>query len=314
MLGGFLLRRPFLFDAADIHEKSPSLEQVMAIVQATGIDEWRRYLNKYNTPPYDFPYRDRYRNLRVKRRGRVDWSKLETRRNAKLLTRDGVDLLDQLLVLDHEVRMTAREALDHPYFASLRDGDLSFSSNSSAPGAPTATYSTATGARDCLVLGLVGVMVGWLCVCVCVCFCVCVCVCVRAYVCVCARALFDRTTVRWCVEHLPASLARWRLGISSSCLVFDRLEGATSGSSGSSLHPSSRTSSGLGGSFLSSIESSGSRDGEGYDHSARAAATDDGTARPYDYSDPVRAPCGCLPVACCGGWLIVGYRGGSTES
>jgi serine/threonine protein kinase len=36
-------------------------------------------------------------------------------------SREGIDLLDQLLVYDHEKRLTAREAMMHPFFDDVRD-------------------------------------------------------------------------------------------------------------------------------------------------------------------------------------------------
>ena len=38
---------------------------------------------------------------------------------AELCTLEAMDLLKQMLVYDHQMRITAREALTHPFFKSL---------------------------------------------------------------------------------------------------------------------------------------------------------------------------------------------------
>ncbi len=39
--------------------------------------------------------------------------------NQKLVSNEAIDLLDHLLVYDHQMRLTAREAMDHPYFGAF---------------------------------------------------------------------------------------------------------------------------------------------------------------------------------------------------
>jgi len=48
------------------------------------------------------------------------WSVFLTAENAHLCTRDAIDLLDKLLRYDPITRLTAQEAMVHPYFAHLR--------------------------------------------------------------------------------------------------------------------------------------------------------------------------------------------------
>ena len=48
------------------------------------------------------------------------WSQLVTPENRVLCTPDAVDLVDRLLRYDHQERLTAREAMAHPYFAPIR--------------------------------------------------------------------------------------------------------------------------------------------------------------------------------------------------
>ena len=48
------------------------------------------------------------------------WSQLFTAENQRLCTAEAVDLVDRLLRYDHQERLTAREAMAHPYFAPIR--------------------------------------------------------------------------------------------------------------------------------------------------------------------------------------------------
>ena len=48
------------------------------------------------------------------------WSQLVTPENRVLCTPDAVDLVDRLLRYDRQARLTAREAMAHPYSAPIR--------------------------------------------------------------------------------------------------------------------------------------------------------------------------------------------------
>lgn len=58
-----------------------------------------------------------------------EWAKLITPENRHLATLEAIDFLDRLLRFDHQERLTAAEAMQHPYFAPVRQ---------STPGAPMA--------------------------------------------------------------------------------------------------------------------------------------------------------------------------------
>jgi casein kinase II subunit alpha len=51
---------------------------------------------------------------------RKQWSSFINHENRHLAHADALDLLDKLLQLDHMKRPTAKEAMEHPYFAPVR--------------------------------------------------------------------------------------------------------------------------------------------------------------------------------------------------
>lgn len=51
---------------------------------------------------------------------RVPWSSLLTA-GCPVPSPEGLDLLDKVLVYDHDMRLTAREAMAHPFFDAVRD-------------------------------------------------------------------------------------------------------------------------------------------------------------------------------------------------
>ncbi|VDO08007.1 unnamed protein product [Rodentolepis nana] len=56
-------------------------------------------------------------------RQRTDWKKLITEANASVATDEAIDLLDKLLVFDPELRLTASEALKHPFLNKFQHSD-----------------------------------------------------------------------------------------------------------------------------------------------------------------------------------------------
>lgn len=50
---------------------------------------------------------------------RKPWSRFITSENQRYISNEAIDFLDKLLRYDHQERLTAREAQDHPYFREL---------------------------------------------------------------------------------------------------------------------------------------------------------------------------------------------------
>jgi serine/threonine protein kinase len=51
---------------------------------------------------------------------RKPWSRFITSENQRYISNEAIDFLDKLLRYDHQERLTALEAQDHPYFGTIR--------------------------------------------------------------------------------------------------------------------------------------------------------------------------------------------------
>ncbi|KFK34268.1 hypothetical protein AALP_AA5G122900 [Arabis alpina] len=56
---------------------------------------------------------------------RKPWSKFINADNRHLVSPEAIDYLDKLLRYDHQDRLTAKEAMAHPYFAQVRAAESS---------------------------------------------------------------------------------------------------------------------------------------------------------------------------------------------
>lgn len=53
------------------------------------------------------------------RHSRKRWERFVHSENQHLVSTEALDFLDKLLRYDHQARLTAREAMDHPYFCEI---------------------------------------------------------------------------------------------------------------------------------------------------------------------------------------------------
>ena len=88
------------------------IEKITAVL---GGQKLKEYLDKYN-----LPLPPPLQNSMFRPRAKPWWS-FVTSDNVSLATEDAIDLIDKCLRFDHTERITAQEALKHPYFDSLRD-------------------------------------------------------------------------------------------------------------------------------------------------------------------------------------------------
>lgn len=91
-----------------------NLDQLVVIAKVLGSKDLNTYLEKYHLeldPQFD-SIMGVYE--------RTPWSSFVTEVNQHLANPQALDLLDHMLVYDHQKRYTAREAMEHPYFDPVR--------------------------------------------------------------------------------------------------------------------------------------------------------------------------------------------------
>ncbi|KAJ8478631.1 hypothetical protein OPV22_022358 [Ensete ventricosum] len=104
MFAGMIFRKEPFFYGHDNHD------QLVKIAKVLGTDELNAYLNKYRLEL------DPQLDALVGRHSRKPWSKFINADNQHLVSPEAIDFLDKLLRYDHQDRLTAREAMAHPYF------------------------------------------------------------------------------------------------------------------------------------------------------------------------------------------------------
>lgn len=100
-------REPFF------HGKS-NTDQLVQIARVLGTDDLYKYLKKYNLklgPEYED----------LGHYTRRPWTRFITSNNNHLVSEDFLDLIDKILRYDHQERLTAKEAMMHPYFDLVRN-------------------------------------------------------------------------------------------------------------------------------------------------------------------------------------------------
>lgn len=94
------------------HGKS-NTDQLVQIVRVLGLDDLHNYLQKYNLTLLE-EYEDLgYYNRRL-------WKRFVNEHNEHLVSEELIDFIDHLLRYDHQARLTAKEAMAHPYFDPVK--------------------------------------------------------------------------------------------------------------------------------------------------------------------------------------------------
>lgn len=109
MFAGMIFRKEPFFAGHD------NYDQLVRIAKVLGTDELYAYLNKYR-----IELDPNFEQL-IGRHSRKPWNKYVTAENQHLVSTEAIDFLDKLLRYDHQERITAKEAQDHPYFAVLKE-------------------------------------------------------------------------------------------------------------------------------------------------------------------------------------------------
>ncbi|KAH0995866.1 hypothetical protein GBA52_019730 [Prunus armeniaca] len=113
MFAGMIFRKEPFFYGHDNHD------QLVKIAKVLGTDELNAYLNKYHLEL------DPQLDALVGRHSRKPWSKFINADNQHLVSPEAIDFLDKLLRYDHQDRLTAKEAMGHPYFSQVRAAESS---------------------------------------------------------------------------------------------------------------------------------------------------------------------------------------------
>lgn len=92
-------------------------DQLVKIAKVLGTDELFAYLEKYAIPLHPD-----YDDI-LGRYPRRPWFRFVTSDNQRYVSSEAIDFLDRLLQYDHLARLTAAEAMRHPYFDPVRDVD-----------------------------------------------------------------------------------------------------------------------------------------------------------------------------------------------
>jgi len=92
-------------------------DQLVKIAKVLGTDDLFAYVAKYN-----MTLDPRYDDL-LGRHVRKPWERFITPEVQPLISDEGLDFLNGLLVYDHQNRLTAAEAMAHPFFNPVKEAE-----------------------------------------------------------------------------------------------------------------------------------------------------------------------------------------------
>uniref|UniRef100_A0A8C2FU22 non-specific serine/threonine protein kinase n=1 Tax=Cyprinus carpio TaxID=7962 RepID=A0A8C2FU22_CYPCA len=107
MLASMIFQKEPFFHGQD------NYDQLVRIAKVLGTDELFGYLRKYH-----IELDPRFKDL-LGQQTRKRWEQFVQTENQHLVSPEALDLLDKLLRYDHQQRLTATEAMEHPYFCEL---------------------------------------------------------------------------------------------------------------------------------------------------------------------------------------------------
>uniref|UniRef100_A0A4W6D462 non-specific serine/threonine protein kinase n=1 Tax=Lates calcarifer TaxID=8187 RepID=A0A4W6D462_LATCA len=146
MLASMIFRKEPFFHGHD------NYDQLVRIAKVLGTEDLYDYIDKYN-----IELEPRFNDI-LGRHSRKRWERFVHSENQHLVSPEALDFLDKLLRYDHQARLTAHEAMDHPYFfpivkdqsrvagsANLPSGNPAVSTASMITGISALPASTALG-------------------------------------------------------------------------------------------------------------------------------------------------------------------------
>jgi casein kinase II subunit alpha len=89
-------------------------DQLVKIIMTLGYQDFLKYITKYNidTDKFDVYY--------LRKKKKKPFTDFITPENKSLCSSEAIDLLKKMLIYDHAERITAREAMQHPYFKDVQ--------------------------------------------------------------------------------------------------------------------------------------------------------------------------------------------------
>ncbi|CAB1354242.1 unnamed protein product [Coregonus sp. 'balchen'] len=121
-------------------------DQLVRIAKVLGTEDLYDYIDKYN-----IELEPRFNDI-LGRHSRKRWERFVHSENQHLVSPEGLDFLDKLLRYDHQARLTAREAMDHPYYYPIVKDQGRMPGSANLPSGNTAT-STANMITAATALG-----------------------------------------------------------------------------------------------------------------------------------------------------------------
>lgn len=104
MLASLIFRKEPFFHGHD------NYDQLVRIAKVLGTDELFEYIEKYH-----IELDPRFNDI-LGRHSKKRWERFAHSENQHLVSAEAIDFLDKLLKYDHAERLTARQAMEHPYF------------------------------------------------------------------------------------------------------------------------------------------------------------------------------------------------------
>lgn len=114
--------------------------KLVRIAKVLGTEDLYDYIDKYN-----IELDPRFNDI-LGRHSRKRWERFVHSENQHLVSPEALDFLDKLLRYDHQSRLTAREAMEHPYFYPIvKDQARMGSSNMAGGSTPVSSASMMSG-------------------------------------------------------------------------------------------------------------------------------------------------------------------------
>uniref|UniRef100_A0A8C0AYY8 non-specific serine/threonine protein kinase n=4 Tax=Telluraves TaxID=3073808 RepID=A0A8C0AYY8_9AVES len=134
MLASMIFRKEPFFHGHD------NYDQLVRIAKVLGTEDLYDYIDKYN-----IELDPRFNDI-LGRHSRKRWERFVHSENQHLVSPEALDFLDKLLRYDHQSRLTAREAMEHPYFYPIvKDQARMGSSNMPGGSTPVSSASMMSG-------------------------------------------------------------------------------------------------------------------------------------------------------------------------